>query len=55
MQTQESKADTGKVVDADLVITKSSGTESEAQHDGSRSGNDTYADDADIDSYITKS
>ncbi|GKA03687.1 hypothetical protein Tco_0676468 [Tanacetum coccineum] len=48
MQTQKSKIDTGKVVDDDLVITKSSGTESEVQDDNSRSGNDTDADDADI-------
>ncbi|GJR14736.1 hypothetical protein Tco_0797388 [Tanacetum coccineum] len=48
MQTQESKIDTGKAVDADLVITESSGTESEVQDDNSRSGNDTDADDTDI-------
>ncbi|GJY29930.1 hypothetical protein Tco_0405697 [Tanacetum coccineum] len=48
MQTQESKIDTGKAVDVDLVITESSGTESEVQDDSSRSGNDTDADDADI-------
>ncbi|GKC05178.1 hypothetical protein Tco_0996788 [Tanacetum coccineum] len=48
MQTQESKIDTGKAVDADLVVTESSGTESEVQDDNSRSGNDTDADDADI-------
>ncbi|GKA04663.1 hypothetical protein Tco_0683783 [Tanacetum coccineum] len=48
MQTQESKIDTGKAVDVDLVVTKSSGTESEVQDDSSRSGNDTDADDADI-------
>ncbi|GKD33944.1 hypothetical protein Tco_1249453 [Tanacetum coccineum] len=48
MQTQESKIDTGKVVDADLVVTESSGTESEVQDDSSRSGNDTDVDDADI-------
>ncbi|GJS88747.1 hypothetical protein Tco_0771383 [Tanacetum coccineum] len=48
LQTQESKIDTGKAVDADLVITESSGTESEVQDDSSRSGNDTNADDADI-------
>ncbi|GKC49519.1 hypothetical protein Tco_1072264, partial [Tanacetum coccineum] len=48
MQTQESKIDTGKAVDADLVVTESSGTESEVQDDSSWSGNDTYADDADI-------
>ncbi|GJT65987.1 hypothetical protein Tco_1017467 [Tanacetum coccineum] len=48
IQTQESKIDTGKAVDADLVITKSSGTESEVQDDNSMSGNDTDADDPDI-------
>nr|GFB41058.1 hypothetical protein [Tanacetum cinerariifolium] len=46
--TQESKIDTGKVVNDDLVVTKSSGTESEVQDDNSRSGNDTDADDAHI-------
>nr|GEW12551.1 UBN2 domain-containing protein [Tanacetum cinerariifolium] len=35
-KTQESKIDMGKAVDADLVITKSSGTESEVQDDISR-------------------
>ncbi|GKE03740.1 hypothetical protein Tco_1395758 [Tanacetum coccineum] len=48
MQTQESKIDTGKAVDADLVVTERSGTESEVQDDNSRSGNDTDVDDADI-------
>ncbi|GJR77167.1 hypothetical protein Tco_0089532 [Tanacetum coccineum] len=48
MQTQESKIDTGKPVDADLVVTKSSGTESEVQDESNRSGNDTDTDDADI-------
>ncbi|GJY23676.1 hypothetical protein Tco_0397334 [Tanacetum coccineum] len=45
MQTQESKIDT-KAVDADLVVTESSGIELEVQDDNSRSGNDTDADDA---------
>nr|GEU64639.1 hypothetical protein [Tanacetum cinerariifolium] len=45
MQTHESKIDTGKIVDADLVVTESSRTESEVQDDSSRSGNDTDADD----------
>ncbi|GJV03466.1 hypothetical protein Tco_1337035 [Tanacetum coccineum] len=45
MQTQESKIDTGKAVDADLVITESSRTELEVQDDNSRSENDTNADD----------
>ncbi|GKF79519.1 hypothetical protein Tco_0235087, partial [Tanacetum coccineum] len=48
LQTQESKIDTGKAADADLVITESSGTESEVQDESSRSGNDTDADDVDI-------
>nr|GEX63623.1 hypothetical protein [Tanacetum cinerariifolium] len=48
MQTQESKIDMGKVLDADLVVTKSSRTKSKVQDDSSRSGNDTDADDADI-------
>nr|GEW00192.1 ribonuclease H-like domain-containing protein [Tanacetum cinerariifolium]GEW13229.1 ribonuclease H-like domain-containing protein [Tanacetum cinerariifolium] len=36
MQTQESKIDMGKAVNDDLVVTESSGTESEAQDDNSR-------------------
>ncbi|GJW52112.1 hypothetical protein Tco_0093463 [Tanacetum coccineum] len=48
MQTQESKIDTGKAIEADLAVTKSSGIESEVQDDISKSGNDTDADDADI-------
>ncbi|GKA32541.1 hypothetical protein Tco_0718908 [Tanacetum coccineum] len=46
MQTQESKIDTGKAVDVDLVVTKRSGTESEVQDDSNRSGNNTDAEDA---------
>ncbi|GKB13612.1 hypothetical protein Tco_0847535 [Tanacetum coccineum] len=48
MQTQESKINMGKAVDDDLVITESSGTESEVQDESSMSGNDTNAEDADI-------
>ncbi|GKF65462.1 hypothetical protein Tco_0191979 [Tanacetum coccineum] len=48
MQTQESKIDTGKAVDADLVDTENIRTDSTVQNDNSRSGNDTDADDADI-------
>nr|GEV52659.1 hypothetical protein [Tanacetum cinerariifolium] len=48
MQTQESKIDSGKAVNDNLVVTNSSGTESEVHDDNSRSGNDTNADDADI-------
>ncbi|GKG36147.1 hypothetical protein Tco_0443825, partial [Tanacetum coccineum] len=44
MQTQESKIDMSKAIDADLVVIESSGTESEVQGDNSRSGNDTDAD-----------
>ncbi|GJQ97013.1 hypothetical protein Tco_0008152 [Tanacetum coccineum] len=48
MQTQESKIDTGKALDADLVDTESIRTDSTVQDDSSRSGNDTDDDDADI-------
>ncbi|GJS86591.1 hypothetical protein Tco_0769227 [Tanacetum coccineum] len=48
LMMQESKIDTGKAVDADLVVTKSSGTKSEVQDDNIRLVNDTDADDADI-------
>ncbi|GKD74204.1 hypothetical protein Tco_1332486, partial [Tanacetum coccineum] len=48
MQTQESKVDTGKALDADMVVTEISGIESEVQDESNRSGNDTYTDDADI-------
>ncbi|GJR10302.1 hypothetical protein Tco_0792954 [Tanacetum coccineum] len=48
MQTQKSKVDTGKALDADLVVTDSSGIESEVQDESSRSGNDTNTNDADI-------
>ncbi|GJW21590.1 hypothetical protein Tco_0032212 [Tanacetum coccineum] len=48
LQTQESKIDTGKAVAEALVVTESSGTESEVQDDNSRPGNDTDVDDADI-------
>ncbi|GKA05433.1 hypothetical protein Tco_0684553, partial [Tanacetum coccineum] len=48
MQTHESKIDTGKAMDTDLVITESSGTELEVQDDNNRSGNDIDTDDANI-------
>ncbi|GJX06392.1 hypothetical protein Tco_0194324 [Tanacetum coccineum] len=48
MQTQESKIDMGKALDADLVDTESIRTDSTMQDDNSRSGNDTDADEADI-------
>ncbi|GJX89177.1 hypothetical protein Tco_0341191 [Tanacetum coccineum] len=55
MQTQESKIDTGIAVDANLVVTESSGIESEVQDDSSRSGNHTDADDAYIRPIYAKS
>ncbi|GJR62238.1 hypothetical protein Tco_1504400 [Tanacetum coccineum] len=48
MQTQESKIDIGKALDADLVDTESIRTNSTVQDDSNRSGNDTDTDDADI-------
>ncbi|GJX35792.1 hypothetical protein Tco_0247349 [Tanacetum coccineum] len=48
MLTQESKIDTGKVVDDGLVVTESSVTESKVQDDSSMLGNDIDVDDADI-------
>ncbi|GKF46811.1 hypothetical protein Tco_0136613, partial [Tanacetum coccineum] len=47
-RVNKSKIDMGKAVEADLIVTESSGTESEVKYDSSRSGNDTDADDADI-------
>ncbi|GKA05418.1 hypothetical protein Tco_0684538 [Tanacetum coccineum] len=43
---QESKIDTGKALDADLVDTESIRTDSTVQDDSSRSGNDTDADES---------
>ncbi|GKF94467.1 hypothetical protein Tco_0284167, partial [Tanacetum coccineum] len=48
MQMKESKIDMGNAVDVDLVVTESSGTESEVQDDSNRPWNDTDTDDADI-------
>ncbi|GKB31265.1 hypothetical protein Tco_0870666 [Tanacetum coccineum] len=47
IQTQDSKIDTSKAVDADLVVTESSRTESEVQDNNNKSGNDTDTDDTD--------
>ncbi|GJR88821.1 hypothetical protein Tco_0212832 [Tanacetum coccineum] len=47
-QTQESKVDPDKALDADLVETESIRTKSEVQDERSRPGNDTNTDDADI-------
>ncbi|GJR17157.1 hypothetical protein Tco_0965684 [Tanacetum coccineum] len=46
MQTTEEEVDTSKALDASLVNTESSGTESRKQDTSSRSGNDVHADDA---------
>nr|GEW62747.1 hypothetical protein [Tanacetum cinerariifolium] len=48
MQTQESKIDTGKAVDAGLVVIESNGTKSKVQDNSRRSGNDIDAIDEDI-------
>ncbi|GKD80393.1 hypothetical protein Tco_1343014 [Tanacetum coccineum] len=48
MQTQESKIDFGKALDAGLVVMESSGTESGKQDTSSGSGNDADVDNADI-------
>nr|GEV10119.1 hypothetical protein [Tanacetum cinerariifolium] len=48
MQTQKSKVDEGKALDADLVDTKSTRTDSTVHDESSRSGHDTDADDAQI-------
>nr|GEX70042.1 hypothetical protein [Tanacetum cinerariifolium] len=48
MQMQEGKIDMGKAIDAGLVVIKKSRTESGKQDTSSRSGNDTYAVNADI-------
>nr|GEX47860.1 actin-binding, cofilin/tropomyosin type [Tanacetum cinerariifolium]GEX48529.1 actin-binding, cofilin/tropomyosin type [Tanacetum cinerariifolium] len=48
MQTIEGMFDTCKSLDASLVDTKSSGTESKEHDTSSKSGNDAHGDDADI-------
>nr|GEV36594.1 hypothetical protein [Tanacetum cinerariifolium] len=47
MQSKKGKIDSSKVLDADLVVTKISGTESEKHDTSSRSENDTHAKDED--------
>ncbi|GKG38025.1 hypothetical protein Tco_0457248, partial [Tanacetum coccineum] len=46
--TTDNKVDSSKALDASLVDTKSSGTESKEQDTSNRSENDVHADDADI-------
>ncbi|GJV35897.1 hypothetical protein Tco_1408374 [Tanacetum coccineum] len=48
MLKQESKVNSGKALDAGLVVTESIGTKSEVQDESSRSGNDADVADADI-------
>ncbi|GJS13719.1 hypothetical protein Tco_0408191, partial [Tanacetum coccineum] len=48
MQMQESKVDTGKALDDNLVVIESSGPKSEMQDKSNRPGNDTNVDNADI-------
>ncbi|GJQ98281.1 hypothetical protein Tco_0009420 [Tanacetum coccineum] len=48
MQTKEGKVDTSKALDASLVDTDSSGTESGEHDTSSKSRNDAHVDDADI-------
>nr|GEV64512.1 hypothetical protein [Tanacetum cinerariifolium] len=54
MQSIEGNADSSKVLDDGLVVTKSNETESERHILSSRSGNDTHTDDADINSVNDK-
>ncbi|GJX35094.1 hypothetical protein Tco_0246651 [Tanacetum coccineum] len=48
MHTTEEKVDSSKALNASLVDTESSKTESEERDTSSRSGNDAHADDADM-------
>ncbi|GJR49024.1 hypothetical protein Tco_1317127 [Tanacetum coccineum] len=48
MQTTEEKVDTSKALDASLVDTESSGTESQEQDTSNKLGNDAHADNVDI-------
>ncbi|GJT88793.1 hypothetical protein Tco_1070510 [Tanacetum coccineum] len=48
MQSKEGKDDSSKTLDANLVFTQSNETESERHVSSSRSGNDTHAEDANI-------
>ncbi|GJZ90596.1 retrovirus-related pol polyprotein from transposon TNT 1-94 [Tanacetum coccineum] len=47
-RSKEGKVDSEKILDIDLVVTESRGTESEKHVSSSRSGNDTLTKDADI-------
>ncbi|GJR91107.1 hypothetical protein Tco_0215118 [Tanacetum coccineum] len=54
MQSKEGKVDSSKALDAGLVVTESNETESERHVSSSRSGKDTHAEDADINSVNDK-
>ncbi|GJR94529.1 hypothetical protein Tco_0266703 [Tanacetum coccineum] len=54
MQSKEGKVDSSKALDAGLVVTESNKTESERHVSSSRSGKDTHAEDADINSVNDK-
>ncbi|GJU64880.1 hypothetical protein Tco_1246715 [Tanacetum coccineum] len=54
MQSKERKDNSSKALDAGLVVTESNETESERHVLSSRSGNDTYTDDADINSHLNR-
>nr|GEX57727.1 hypothetical protein [Tanacetum cinerariifolium] len=54
MQSKEGKVDSSKALNADLVVTESSGTELEKHDTSSRSKNDTHAGDVDIKSVNDK-
>ncbi|GJR10764.1 hypothetical protein Tco_0793416 [Tanacetum coccineum] len=54
MQSKEGKVDSSKALDAGLVVTESNETELERHVSSSRSGKDTHAEDADINSMNDK-
>ncbi|GJY32451.1 hypothetical protein Tco_0416920 [Tanacetum coccineum] len=54
MQSKEGNVDSSKALDAGLVVTESNETESERHVSSSRSGKDTHAEDADINSVNDK-
>ncbi|GJY88461.1 hypothetical protein Tco_0503089, partial [Tanacetum coccineum] len=54
MQSKEGKVDSSKALDASLVVTESNETESERHVSSIRSGKDTHAEDADINSVNDK-
>ncbi|GKA56057.1 hypothetical protein Tco_0755129 [Tanacetum coccineum] len=54
MQSKEGKVDSSTALDAGLVVTESNETESERHVSSSRSGKDTHAEDADINSVNDK-